>query len=682
MVAATLLGVSPAARQPAQQPPVPVDQQPPLTFKVEVNYVEIDAIVTDAAGNFVRGLTKDDFQVVEQGKPQAISVFSLVDIPVERADAPLFAPAPIEPDVRTNRREFDGRVFVLVLDDLHTHFSRTVRVKTAARQFVERHLGSNDLAAVVHTGGSRSGAQEFTGSRRLLLQAIDRFMGQKERSATLEKMDSLARGIPGQTSPSDPLEMIRAHRARSSLGTLKGVAEYMTGIRGRRKAVVFFSEGIDYDVTNLIDNREASDVLDATQTAIAAATRANVSFYAIDPRGLGGLDEAIEIQSLPADNSLGITSMLNEVRTAQDSLRVIADQTGGFAAVNQNDYQRAFARIIQDNSSYYVLGYYSNDERRDGRFRPVDVRVTRPGLQVRARKGYTAPRGRPPAASSAASAGTSAALRDALDSPIPVSGLGLTAFAAPFRGTNDKASVSIALEIDGSRFRFAEKGGKLSDEVEISIVAFDEGGKPRDGGHDKVTITPRPQTRDIIQRRGVRILRRLELPPGRYNLRIGAREAGSGAVGTVLLDLEVPDFGRAGLAMSGLALTSASASVVPTARADDLFKDVLPAAPTTLREFPRADEIALFTEVYDNQTRTPHRVAIKTTVLGDDGTAVFSTSDERRSEELGSRGGGYGHTAKIPLKDFRPGRYVLRVEAQTLLANGASAVREVEFRVR
>jgi hypothetical protein len=172
------------------------------------------------------------------------------------------------------------------------------------------------------------------------------------------------------------------------------------------------------------------------------------------------------------------------------------------------------------------------------------------------------------------------------------------------------------------------------------------------------------------------------LSPGIYQVRIGARESGNAKVGTVLLDLDVPDFSKEKLAMSGLVITSASASGVPTARADDQFKDVLPGAPTTIRDFPRQDEVATFVEVYDNDTRTPHRVEINTTVLADDGTVVFSASEERRSEELGAKGGGYGHTARIPLKGLSPGRYVLRTEARSLLASRPTVSRELEFRVR
>jgi VWFA-related protein len=106
------------------QTPVP-PTQPPVTFKVEVNYVEIDANVTDAQGNFVRSLTRDDFQVLEDGKPQALTAFSMVDIPIERVDPPLFSKTAILPDVVSNGKPFEGRVFVLVIDDLHTRFART-----------------------------------------------------------------------------------------------------------------------------------------------------------------------------------------------------------------------------------------------------------------------------------------------------------------------------------------------------------------------------------------------------------------------------------------------------------------------------------------------------------------------------------------------------------------------------
>ena len=160
---------------------------------MNVEYVEVDAVVTDRDGQFVRGLTKDDFQIFEDGKPQPISTFSIVDIPVERLQRPLYAPAPIEPDVKSNERPFDGRVYVMVVDDLHTYFGRTPRVRAAAREFIQQHLGANDLMAVVHTAGPSDASQEFTSNKRLLLAAVDRTLGRKLDSATVTKTDELFR---------------------------------------------------------------------------------------------------------------------------------------------------------------------------------------------------------------------------------------------------------------------------------------------------------------------------------------------------------------------------------------------------------------------------------------------------------------------------------------------------------
>jgi VWFA-related protein len=668
---------------PGQQP-ASGGQQPPITFRVEVNYVELDAIVTDAQGKFVGNLTKDDFQVYEDGTAQAIEHFSSVDIPIERPDPPLFATAPIEPDARSNRREFDGRIYVLVLDDLNTHFARSMRVRAAARQFLERHFGENDIAAIVVTGGSKTGVQEFTSSRWRLLRAVDAFMGQKTRSATLEKLDDyyLTRGIPGAPAPRDLSEAERASKARRTLSSLKSVADYLSGLRGRRKAVLFFSEGIDYDISNQIENRYASDVHQETREAIAAATRANVSFYAIDPRGLGGLsDEAMEVQAFPEDNSITSTALHNELIVSQHSLRSIAGETGGFAAVNRNDFATAFARIVEDNSSYYVLGYYAKDPRRDGRFRAIEVRVSRPGLQVRARKGYVAPKGRP-AAARPANADTSAELHAALESPVPMSGVPVSVVASPLKGKGSRVSVALALEVGGERLRFRDTGGVFEGDIEVAVLAVDDGGKVRDGGRDLLNLRLKPETHARVVRQGVRIMRRLDVPPGRYQLRIGVRDSGSGSVGSVLYDLDVPDFARAPLAMSGLLITSASASRVPTANPDEELQAVMPASPTARREFPRTDTLSVFTEVYDNQTRTPHRVSIRSRVLSDSGTVVFTSEEERSSAELKGAAGGYGHTATIPLAQLAPGRYVLRVEARTLLADGPAATREIEFRVR
>src|SRR5918996_4607364 len=164
------------------QTPSPPDA-PSVTFRVEVNYVEVDVRVVDDRGNIVTGLAAEDFEVLEDGRPQKVAAFSFVNLPIERAVRPLFVTETIEADVQTNE-QVEGRVYLLVLDDLHTDPTRAVRVKAAARRFFEQSFGVNDLAAVTYTSGRAADTQDFTNNARLLLNAIDKFTGRKLPSAT------------------------------------------------------------------------------------------------------------------------------------------------------------------------------------------------------------------------------------------------------------------------------------------------------------------------------------------------------------------------------------------------------------------------------------------------------------------------------------------------------------------
>jgi hypothetical protein len=273
-------------------------------------------------------------------------------------------------------------------------------------------------------------------------------------------------------------------------------------------------------------------------------------------------------------------------------------------------------------------------------------------------------------------------IRDAFASPIPAHDLALTIFAAPFVGVAPKSSVTIVIELDPGKLSFVEKGGTFNDDIEIHTLAIDANGKIQDGGLDVAPLRLRPANHDLVAQNGVRFSRRLQLPPGRYQIHVAARETSTGALGTVRQDLDVPDFGKGPIQMSGIALFSDFATRMPTANPDPALKDVLPGPATAVRAFPRSDTLALFAEVYDNQAGSAHRVAIKTSVLADDGSVVFTAGDERNSSELQGKKGGFGYTATIPLSRFAPGRYVLRVEAQAQVSNGGSAMRELELRVR
>ncbi|MGE3840486.1 MAG: VWA domain-containing protein [Vicinamibacterales bacterium] len=675
----------------AQTPPPPeatTTELPPVVFRVQVDYVEVDVAVTGELGRPLRGLTREDFELFEDRVPQKVDLFSYVDIPVTQPDRPLYSPAPIEPDVATNA-PLEGRLYVLLLDDLQTHVLRSQLVKRAARQFVERYMGANDLAAVVHLSGRADSGQDFTANKRLLLAAVDKFMGRKLQSSTIGRMERYQQQQALGASPSriaDPDAFERGYNARRSLESVENMAKFLEGIRGRRKALLYFSEGIDYDINNPFESTDATVVLDATRSAIGAAARANVAIYGIDPRGLTTLgDDTIEMSgSIPDDPAYGIGpgDILDELRRSQDSLRVLSDETGGTAVVNSNGFANAFARIVTDNSSYYVLGYHPTNDKRDGRLRKIDVRVKRPGVQVRSRTSYVAPRGRPAAPSfSGVPSGTSDAVRDTLASPIPTSGLGMAVTAAAFKGEDRKASVLVTVQMDSSRFKFTEQGGQSREKIEVSLVALDATGRVQGGARQTADLALRPQTRQAVERAGFRMTARLSLSPGPYQLRVGAGAAGAEIAGAAHFDLEVPDFDAQPMSISGLVLSSNLAGVTPTATPDAQLQQLMKTPPTTWRDFSVADTLWTFAEIYDTEGRTSHKVDIRTELRSDDGRIVFKSEDQRTSDELRGARGGFGHLVQIPLKDIAPGTYALRVEAQSTLGGRAPVRRETMLRV-
>ena len=674
--------------------PAPQAAQPPLTFRVEANFVEVDAFVSDATGSPVSDLRAADFQLFEDGKPQKVSAFSYVNIPVARPERPLFSAAAIEPDIQTNIG-IDGRIYLFVLDDLHVDPTRAFRVRESLHRFFDRNFGANDLAAVVFTGGRAADGQDFTNSPRLLLAAVDKFSGNKLRSATLERLDEYNRLQSGGLrragdSINDPAAMERGRNARNTMQSLQKLSDFMAGVHGRRKAMVLISEGIDYDVYNLFGNNSlGSDIVDATRDAIAAATRANVSIYAIDPRGLATPGaELIETSGVVTDDpnlGLGLRSSLDELRLSQDSLRSLADETGGFAVTNQNDFNDAFDRLVRDNSSYYVFGYYPANDKRDGKFRKIEVRLTRPGLMVRARRGYVAPRGRAAAPSARATTDPlEDALKAAVDSPLAMSGIPMRLFAAPYKGTPPNATVAIAVELGIGGFKFAQENRTFNDKLDVVVRVLDSAAKVRVNEKATLDLTLLPDTFARAQARGFRVTSAVNLPPGRYQLRVSAAESG-GTAGSVVSDLDVPDFYKQPFAMSGLTLTSGAGSQAPTARVkDDPVGLLLMQSPTAAREFTRDDQLTLFAEVYENQQNVPpHKIDIATEVRAEGGRVVFSNSEERSSTELQGGRGGYGYTVQIPLKDFAAGLYVVHVQGKSLAGKADSGVgRDIQIRIR
>lgn len=709
------------AQAPDPAPPQsPAPPTPEVTFKVEVNYVEEAVRVVDRDGNFVRGLKQEDFQVLEDGKPQKVQAFGMVDIPNTRPRRPLYLEPnalPIEPDVAVNKQVLDGRLYLIVLDDYHVAPLRSQNVRNLARRFVLEKLGPDDQAAVVVTSGLTRASQDFTQNRRLLVEAIDNFVGQKLMSSAVERNEALSRQMDAQGQPTndagdaitiDPSNRYiaddrateRTFQTRQALNSLRSIAEWMSAIQGRRKAIIYLSEGVDFNMYDIFTGGDPTNfnfenfnmIQTETWDTVAAASRSNVQIYSVDPRGLTAMaQEDIEIGGLaPAAYGLGPRQLTQELQTSQQNLRMLSEETGGVAFVGRNDFDAAFDRIVQENSSYYVLGYYSTNERRDGRLRTINVRVAGyPEAQVTYRKRYAAPRGRAPKNTAAGkpldpSKTLTAELVSTMASPLPKTAIQLRLSAIAKKGTGKNSDVEVLIDTLGKDLTFAEKGGVFNNRLSLSVGVFDKQGKSVFTERPDVDLNLRPESHVRVTQYGVRILRHLSLPPGRYQLRVAAQDNGKVRQGSVHFDLDVPDFTKAPVAISSVALaaTADRSMYSPPKPGFDPFNGLLPGPPSALREFPVNTEISAAVEVYDNKPTPVHGIDVTARVKADDGRVVFNKHEERSSEELHGTPGGFGYTFRIPLQGWAPGLYVLEVEAKTRIGGADAATRVVQFEVK
>src|SRR5687767_6976693 len=337
----------------AQNAPAPAP-----TFRSEINFVQIPVRVLDARGEFVKGLTETNFQILEDGQPQVITAFSAVDIPsiaidATVPDAPL---ASVDAVASNDPITVDGRVYVFVFDNQAMSPATALRTRHVVRGFVRDYLKANDIAAVVFTGAGRG--QHFTRNRRLLNDAIERLLGDPD--------------------PTDDA-------AHLSLATIAETARSMAAIKGRRKALVLLSPN---PICSLLESEgiggKVSSCREDARYALRAAVQSDVSIYTIDPNGLNTsarsrAEHSGYIESNGVAARSAFAAARSESRGPGDAARYLAEESGGFAVVNTNSLSAGFERVAHENSSYYLLGYYSTNNRADGKVRRNEINVNRPG---------------------------------------------------------------------------------------------------------------------------------------------------------------------------------------------------------------------------------------------------------------------------------------------------------------
>jgi len=528
----------PPAVNPRQAPAPPPTPLPlgKATIRSTVDLVEIDVQVIDKNGKPVKGLKQDQFTLTEDGKTQKVSSFEYNDIEkVETASTaeeppvtiPLGAIASPE-TVRTQIR--DHRLIVLFFDMTSLEPEDLLRSTRAADKFLREQMTSADLVAVVAFGNTLKVLANLTSDRKVLQEAIAALVpGHESALAALAdaatpdgEISSSEDTVAAFTADETEFNVFNTDR---KLAAVEAVSNILGGIPGK-KAVIEFTGGITQTGE---ENR--SQLTAATN----AANRANVSIYSVDSRGLmaeiPGGDASVGGAS---GNSMYTgASVFQQSQARQDSretLATLAGDTGGRSFFDVGDFGRVFQSVQSDNAGYYLLGYYSADSARDGRWRRIHVKVSLPsGARLRYREGYYAAKD----FGVFTTEDRERQLEEAMISPTPEVELPLAVETAQFRVDKDQVFVPIAAKLSPSALQWAQKRGSRE-------TAFDFAAEVRDTRtnrvvgalRDTITVNLATERFEQVQQRALVYQGGILLAPGKYKIKFLARENQSGRIGT------------------------------------------------------------------------------------------------------------------------------------------------------
>jgi VWFA-related protein len=545
---------------------------PPPLFPAGAELVTVDAVVLEHDGMPVMGLTAADFAVSEDGVAQEIAAFEAV----HRSPQPAAVdPPPVVPPPRTSTNVGsggEGRSFVIVFDEVHLVPAEAERARSALTDFLKTGVSSEDRVTLVGTAEGASWTARIAEGREALLAALGRLQGRRvgERAEdaisdyeavridrdrdpivtdrvmrrfvasrvivreTRLRGDSPDRGENLETERSVVQTRAAQVYARTAaqnettLGLVERSISSLTAVRGR-KTLVLVSGGLAQD-----------SHLPAFRRVVSESRRANVAIYFLDAGGLEAAPSTLRAEfGAPVDfNDLGST--LQEARERTEGSESLAVDTGGFSIRNTNDLADGFRRIGRESASYYLLGYSPSNKKADGRFRKIEVKVTRPGVKVRARRGYYAPGGERAGAPKSTEP-RDAALQRALDSPFDLADVPLRATSHVFSETEPgKANVLVTAEADIRKLTFDEKGGVAKDTLEYMLVVVDQQTGEFHRFDHQFAMSLQPETRARYARTWFPIARELKLAPGTYQARIVVRDRNSGRVGSLAHAFEVP----------------------------------------------------------------------------------------------------------------------------------------------
>ena len=555
---------------PAVEPQQPSRSNEDEVVRITTNLVQVDAVITDKNGKLINDLRADEVQIFEDGHQQKITNFSFVTSEASTTPPLLSAPpdknAPPLPPAKLHPEDV-RRTIALVVDDLGLSFRSTYDVRNALKKFVDQQMRPGDLVAIIRTSGGIGALQQFTADKRQLYAAIERvkwFINGRSSVGAFAPIESktpaddrLWAPDAKQSANEDVNQFREDVFAVGTLGAIGYVVKGMRELPGR-KSILLMSDG--FRISSVDDPERNYRTLLALRRLIDQANRATVVIYTMNASGLQvfGLTAA---DSTAGRSSEEIEQMLSDRRTSafesQDGLNYLAKETGGIAIRNTNDLSGGIRRVIEDQKSYYLIGYRPDESTFDAKsgrrtFHKLSLKITRPGkYSVRMRNGFY---GISEADEKALALTPRQQLLRALTSPFGAAGVHVRLTTLFANDPKTGSYMRSLLYVNANDLTFTDlPNGEHTAEFDVVAITFGDNGSVIDQVGQSFTLRARAEEFARLRRDGFVFFLTVPIKKaGAYQLRAALRDHATSRIGSASQFIEVPDIKKNRLVVSGI----------------------------------------------------------------------------------------------------------------------------------
>jgi len=678
------------------KPPTPSrSPQQAFILRSQTNEVLVDVRVYDKSGKPVTDLKQTDFRVFEDGALQTINSFSLEDVEKlaqitgGEEHAQVIDLEKLPPEVNADQLLQDHRLLVFFFDLSSMQPDELMRALKASGDFMAHRMTPADLVAVATYSSSLRVVQDFTNNRDALTKTLRAILVGEESSnlatagttgeaggTDANGMEIVTQDVSDAFTP-DETEF-NIFNTDQKLAAIESLATMLRQVPGR-KNVIHFSSGI---------SRTGQENQAQLRATIDAANQADVSLYTMDARGLLALPPGGDASSSsPSGTAIysgsAHASQVSSLQGSRETLASLSTDTGGRFFYDLNDFSPAFQEVQNENSSYYMIGYSPTNKRSDGRFRHIRVEVSRPGLKVQARPGYFAPKN----FRQLTREDKEVQLQQVMDLDVPFVDLPFAIDTAYFRRPDKKYTVVLAAKIPGSQVSFLKKSGKHETEFDFAWRVTDAQNHIAGGLHDTLPVNMTDETFDEIVSGNLLYEGEITLAPGKYDLKVVARENQGGKIGTFETSLDLPQISDQGLSLSSVVLSNEvrPSDQLPRTRLDRDRNAPLRVGdrmvlPSVTRVFRTNQTLSVYLESYAGKPPAPASAQGAASGLAPPPSVAFVFL--RRGRKFAEAGPFNAKAEKgsapkttyfvqIPLEKFPVGRYTVQVN---VLDPGAASV--------